>query len=75
MLEQFSPEVFEKWRCYLQLKQKLYEAYAYAYQGEILLAEDKCGNAVRVCRAGISSYNEAQTLCVRYAKAKGPGNL
>lgn len=73
LLEKFNPTVFDKWRCYAQLKNKFYLAYAYCYLGESLLAEDKCGEAVRACKEGIKCYQDAQELCVKYAKASGPG--
>ena len=49
-----NEEIFAKWRKYLQLKSQLYLSYAHAYCGEALLAEDKCGDAVRACREGIT---------------------
>lgn len=73
MIEKFNPAIFEKWRKYFQLKNKFYLAYAYAYLGESLLAEDKCGQAVRACKEGIKCYQEAQELCGKYAKSSGPG--
>lgn len=65
--------VFAKWQCYFQLKRKLYESYAYAYLGEMLLAEDKCGEGIKACQEGIKAYEETNALCKKYADAKGPG--
>ncbi|KAE9553119.1 hypothetical protein FO519_003672 [Halicephalobus sp. NKZ332] len=73
LIEKFNPLTFDKWRKYFQLKHKFYLSYAYAYLGESLLAEDKCGQAVRACKEGIKCYQEAQDLCAKYAKASGPG--
>uniref|UniRef100_A0A914YPZ6 BRO1 domain-containing protein n=1 Tax=Panagrolaimus superbus TaxID=310955 RepID=A0A914YPZ6_9BILA len=73
LLEKFNPSTFEKWRCYAQLKNKFYLSYAYCYRGEALLAEDKCGEAVRSCKEGIKCYKEAEEICVKYAKSSGPG--
>lgn len=64
---------FEKWHCYLQLKSQIYLAYAYAFLGESLLAEDKCGDAVRTCREGISCFDTAIDYVHKYAQATGPG--
>lgn len=72
-IEGFDPTTFDKWRRYFQLKHKFYLAYAYAYLGESLLAEDKCGMAVRACKEGIASYELAEDFCAKYAKATGPG--
>lgn len=38
---------FGHWRSYFELKSQFYLAYAYNYLGESLLAEDKCGEAIR----------------------------
>uniref|UniRef100_A0A915CLV4 BRO1 domain-containing protein n=1 Tax=Ditylenchus dipsaci TaxID=166011 RepID=A0A915CLV4_9BILA len=75
LIEKENPANFEKWRFYFQLKQQFYLAYAYAYLGESLLLEDKCGEAVRACKEGITSYQLAEELCVKYANARGPGFL
>ena len=39
---------FGHWRAYFELKSQFYLAYAYNYLGESLLAEDKCGEAIRL---------------------------
>lgn len=46
---------FDKWRLYFKAKAALYTAYAHAYNGERLLSEDKCGEAVKACREGLAS--------------------
>ncbi len=64
-LGQMNPGIFEKWRKYLQLKTSFYLAYAYAYCGEALLAEDKCGDAVRACREAEKCEHQADSCaCV-----------
>nr|AEE63624.1 unknown [Dendroctonus ponderosae] len=73
LIENFNPLNFEKWRKYFQLKHRFYSAYAYAYLGESLLSEDKCGAAIRACKEGIQCYNMAEELCSKYAKSSGPG--
>ena len=37
----------EKWSRYLALKSKFYKAQAYCYFGQDLLAQDKCGDAIK----------------------------
>jgi hypothetical protein len=39
--------VCEKWSRYLALKSKFYKAQAYCYFGQDLLAQDKCGDAIK----------------------------
>ena len=36
-----------KWRKYLQLKEVFYTSYMYCYHGLQLLAEEKCGEAIK----------------------------
>lgn len=72
-LEKLDESIFGKWRHYLQLKAQFYLAYAYAFLGESLLTEDKCGEAIRACKEGISYYQVAADFAVKYAKASGPG--
>ena len=47
---------FGHWRAYFELKAQFYLAYAYNYNGESLLAEDKCGEAIR------SSYSDVYQI-------------
>ncbi|CAD6199975.1 unnamed protein product [Caenorhabditis auriculariae] len=68
-----SEEVFGRWSRYLQLKHHFYLAYGYAFLGEAQLSEDKCGEAVRACKQGISEYEVAKDLAAKYATASGPG--
>uniref|UniRef100_A0A0R3RU14 BRO1 domain-containing protein n=1 Tax=Elaeophora elaphi TaxID=1147741 RepID=A0A0R3RU14_9BILA len=72
-LGKLDQSLFEKWRYYLQLKSQIYTAYAYAFLGENLLSQDKCGDAVRACREGISCFNVAVDFAGKYRKANGPG--
>ncbi|XP_013419651.1 BRO1 domain-containing protein BROX [Lingula anatina] len=62
-----------KWRKYLQLKRAFYMAYAYSYHGETLLAQDKCGEAIRCLRESVKEYEKAGALAKEYKQAKGPG--
>ncbi|KAM3717776.1 BRO1 domain-containing protein BROX [Dirofilaria immitis] len=65
--------LFGKWRYYLQLKSQIYTAYAYAFLGENLLSQDKCGEAVRACREGVSCFDVAADFVGKYRKTNGPG--
>ncbi|KAK0413817.1 hypothetical protein QR680_007007 [Steinernema hermaphroditum] len=75
LLESLDESVFGRWRKYMQLKGRIYSAYAYAFLGESLLAEDKCGDAVRACQEGVSEFHIAEDFCSKYAKSPGPGFL
>ncbi|VDM60699.1 unnamed protein product [Angiostrongylus costaricensis] len=66
-------ETFGKWRRYLQLKEHFYYAYAYAFLGESLLKEDKCGEAVRACKEGVAEFEIASSFASKYGTAPGPG--
>ncbi|KHJ79050.1 hypothetical protein OESDEN_21313 [Oesophagostomum dentatum] len=72
-LTSFKEEVFGRWKRYLQLKQHFYLAYGYAFLGEALLKDDKCGEAVRACKEGISEFEIARDFASKYASAPGPG--
>ena len=48
-------------------------AYAYNYNGESLLAEDKCGEAIRCLQESKACYNKAKNMATEYAKVKGAG--
>lgn len=72
-LEKLDQSIFGKWRSYLQLKVQIYTAYAYAFFGEDLLSQDKCGDAVRACKEGISCFDVAVDFAAKYSKASGPG--
>lgn len=73
-LGKLDQSLFERWRFYFQLKSQIYTAYAYAFLGENLLSQDKCGDAVRTCREGISCFDVAVDFAGKYRKANGPGN-
>lgn len=72
-LGKLDQSLFGKWRYYLQLKSQIYAAYAYAFLGENLLSQDKCGDAVRACREGISYLDVAVDFAGKYRNANGPG--
>ncbi|VDK51349.1 unnamed protein product [Anisakis simplex] len=72
-LDRLDAEIFGKWRLYVQLKAQFYLAYAYAFLGESVLAEHKCGEAMRACKEGISCYQVAIDFAEKYSKAIGPG--
>uniref|UniRef100_A0A914WKG6 BRO1 domain-containing protein n=1 Tax=Plectus sambesii TaxID=2011161 RepID=A0A914WKG6_9BILA len=72
-LQGLDQNIFMKWRRYCQLKAQFYMTYAYGFLGESLLAEDKCGEAVRACKEGESCMTYAEQFCKEYAKAQGPG--
>ncbi|XP_071043249.1 BRO1 domain-containing protein BROX-like [Parasteatoda tepidariorum] len=63
----------EKWRKYFELKSVFYLAYAYCYSGENLLAQEKCGDAVRALQESEKCYESASKLCKEYINIKGPG--
>ncbi|XGW04106.1 hypothetical protein V3C99_015337 [Haemonchus contortus] len=72
-LSSLKEEIFGRWRRYLQLKEHFYLAYAYAFLGESLLKEDKCGEAVRACKEGVAEYEIANDFASKYSTAPGPG--
>lgn len=74
-LQSLDIKVVGKWRKYFQLKCEFYKAYAYCYQGETLLAQDKCGEAVRGLQEGVKCYEKSEALCREYASAKGLGTF
>uniref|UniRef100_A0A7N6AS55 BRO1 domain-containing protein BROX n=1 Tax=Anabas testudineus TaxID=64144 RepID=A0A7N6AS55_ANATE len=72
-LNTLEPECSSKWRKYFQLKQHFYMAYAYCYNGQTLLASDKCGEAIRSLQEAEKCYSRAEALCKEYRQTKGPG--
>ena len=64
---------FGHWRAYFELKSQFYLAYAYNYLGESLLAEDKCGEAIRCLQESKTCYSKAGQMASEYAKIKGAG--
>ncbi|KAJ8391546.1 hypothetical protein AAFF_G00088680 [Aldrovandia affinis] len=73
-LNTLDPDYSGKWRKYLQLKQHFYMAYAYCYNGQTLLASDKCGEAIRSLQEAEKCYSRAEALCKEYRQTKGPGS-
>uniref|UniRef100_A0A4W3JME5 BRO1 domain-containing protein BROX n=1 Tax=Callorhinchus milii TaxID=7868 RepID=A0A4W3JME5_CALMI len=72
-LTSLDPAYITKWRKYLQLKNCFYLAYAYCYHGQTLLANDKCGEAIRSLQEAEKFYTKAEVLCKEYGQTKGPG--
>jgi len=72
-LTTLDQKLFGHWRSYFGLKAKFYLAYAYNYQGEQLLKEDKCGEAIRSLQESKEMYSRAAEMSIEYAKTKGPG--
>lgn len=72
-LHTLDQKVFGHWRAYFELKSQFYLAYAYNYQGESLLAEDKCGDAIRCLQESQACHTKAGLMATEYAKNKGPG--
>jgi hypothetical protein len=72
-LKTLADKVALKWQKYLQFKAEIYLAYAYNYHGETLLAQDKCGEAIKCLEASQAHYNTSFQLAKDYASAKGPG--
>ncbi|KAK3093899.1 hypothetical protein FSP39_021601 [Pinctada imbricata] len=74
-LQSLDEKAVGKWRKYFQLKSEFYTAYAYCYHGESLLAQDKCGEAIRGLQEGVKCYKNAEDLCKEYAITKGQGTF
>lgn len=74
-LNSLDDKIVGKWRKYFQLKSAFYTSTAYSYNGEALLAEDKCGEAIRGLQEGVKLYEKAEQLCKEYASAKGLGTF
>jgi len=64
---------FGHWRAYFELKSQFYLAYAFNYLGESLLAEDKCGEAIRCLQESKACYGKAGQMASDYSKIKGAG--
>ncbi|XP_060704400.1 BRO1 domain-containing protein BROX [Hemiscyllium ocellatum] len=73
-LTTLDPTYTTKWRKYFQLKNSFYLAYAYCYNGQTLLASDKCGEAIRSLQEAEKYYSKAEALCKEYGQTKGPGS-
>lgn len=72
-LKVLADKVTLKWQKYLQFKSAIYAAYAYNYFGENLLAQDKCGEAIKCLQESQSHYTKAAQLAKEYSSTKGPG--
>ncbi|KAM7289238.1 BRO1 domain-containing protein BROX [Ixodes scapularis] len=68
-----EPSKFGRWRKFLILKAVFYLSYAYCYAGENLLAQEKCGEAIRALQESHKCYQDAVQICKQYAGMKGPG--
>ncbi|CAE1289530.1 BRO1 domain-containing protein BROX [Acanthosepion pharaonis] len=64
-------DAFNKWRKYFQLKSNFYLAYAYNYHGEILLAQDKCGEAIKCLEEATKCFEKSGIQCKEYSSMKG----
>uniref|UniRef100_UPI00358EC519 BRO1 domain-containing protein BROX-like isoform X1 n=1 Tax=Myxine glutinosa TaxID=7769 RepID=UPI00358EC519 len=73
-LSTLEPRYSTKWRKYLQLKNCFYMAYAYSFNGQNLLASDKCGEAIRSLQEAEKMHSQADAFCGEYRHTKGPGN-
>ncbi|XP_075556006.1 BRO1 domain-containing protein BROX-like [Dermacentor variabilis] len=65
---------FGRWRKFLILKAVFYLSYAYCYAGENLLAQEKCGDAIRALQESHKCYQDALQICRQYSTMKGPGS-
>lgn len=65
---------FGRWRKFLILKAVFYLSYAYCYAGENLLAQEKCGDAIRALQESHKCYQDAVQICKQYSSMKGPGS-
>ena len=72
-LHTLDQKIFGHWRAYFEMKSQFYLSYAYSYQGEALLAEDKCGDAIRCLQESKTCLGKASAMATEYAKTKGPG--
>ncbi|KAL8620011.1 hypothetical protein ACOMHN_015293 [Nucella lapillus] len=72
-LASLDEKIAGKWRKYCQLKGQFYTACAHSYNGETLLAQDKCGEAIRGLQESVKMYEKSEQLCKEYAASKGAG--
>ncbi|GAB1609744.1 BRO1 domain-containing protein BROX-like [Argonauta hians] len=72
-LSSLDSEHVGKWRKYFQLKKDFYTAYAYTYHGETLLAQDKCGEAIKCLQEAQKYFERASVRCKEYSSIKGSG--
>ncbi|XP_029643051.2 BRO1 domain-containing protein BROX [Octopus sinensis] len=72
-LSSLDAETVNKWRKYFQLKKDFYTAYAHTYHGETLLAQDKCGEAIKCLQEAMKYFERSSARCKEYSAAKGSG--
>lgn len=72
-LNSLDEKQVSKWRKYLQFKIQIYKAYAYNFHGESMLAEDKCGEAIKCLEESLKALEQAAVQGKEYALTKGPG--
>lgn len=72
-LKSVEETLVNKWRRYFALKSAFYLAQAHCYNGQTLLTQDKCGEAVRALKESERLYSQAETLSEQYASTKGAG--
>jgi len=72
-LHTLDQKVFGHWRAYFEMKAQFYLSYAYNYQGEAVLAEDRCGDAIRCLQESTECLKKATAMATEYSKTKGPG--
>lgn len=63
----------EKWLEYCKAKNVAYDAYAYVFHGENLVADEKCGEAVKCAQEADKLAKKCLIHCKEYSKIKGPG--
>ncbi|KAK2162932.1 hypothetical protein LSH36_89g03014 [Paralvinella palmiformis] len=73
-LKTLDEKIVARWRNYLQFKINIYYAYAYNYHGEVLLAADKCGEAIKSLQESDQYYEKAWKNGKEYTSIKGPGS-
>merc|ERR1719384_2708098 len=72
-LHTLDQKIFGHWRAYFEMKSQFYLSYAYSYQGEAVLAKDKCGDAISCLQESKACLGKASAMATEYAKTKGPG--
>merc|ERR1712001_279886 len=58
-LASLDQKIFGHWRAYFNLKSKFYMSHAFNYEGENLLSQDKCGEAIRSLKESQKYYTKA----------------
>lgn len=72
-IKDLDQEKVGKFQKYLNLKATFYEAYAYCYNGEDLLQQEKAGEAIKSLEECEKNIELLRKLSKEYAKAKGFG--